>query len=180
MPVQDQNSTVVPIDSDHGTSISFLQHPATNNSLVHPHINSSALHLANHLTDDLKYFTLHWPLTTTLSLKLNIGPWQLPPARILACLAAANRTVEKKVGTQVLERRFTQREGSRINTLLFEIGPEIGEDRRLTWADVAVVLGEGGLVKFFLGERYWTSTYFDVMHVRWGKVGEGAVRKWYQ
>lgn len=177
VPAQDSN--VVPVNKGYRTSI--LQHPTTNNSvetLINPKADFSDLSL-NHRSD-LKYFTLTWPITTTLSLKINVGPWQLSPERILECLETANATVGKKVATHLLERRFTQSQGSRLNTLLFEIGPELGGSKRLTWADVALVLGRDGLVKFFLEERYWTSTYFDVMHSRWGKLGEGAVRKWYQ
>ncbi|KAL8921431.1 MAG: hypothetical protein Q9208_005757 [Pyrenodesmia sp. 3 TL-2023] len=173
-----QASALVPVDSDHETSI--VRHPAITNP-TEPFTNANPNSSDLSTTTNLKFFTLTWPLTPTLSLLINVGPWHLPPSRILACLTAANRTVYKKPGTQILERKFKQEQGSRVNTLLFEIGPEIGvEPKRMTWADVALVLGRDGLWGFFVRERYWTSVYFDVVDGRWGKVGEGAVRKWYQ
>lgn len=127
----------------------------------------------------LQFETVTWPITSTLSLTANIGPWVLNPQRILETLTAANRTVEKKPASLVLDKRFRQETGSRINTLYFEIGPAF-EVKRLTWGDVAEVLGEKGLPGFFEHYGYWTSTYFEVMDSVRGKLGEGAVRKWYQ
>jgi len=138
--------------------------------------------LKNNLTTDppqLKYITVTWPITPTLSLIANIGPWRLNPTNILDTLAAANRTVEKKPSSLLLTAKFRQETGSRINTLYFEIGPAF-EVKRLTWGDVAEVLGAEGLPRFFEEYGYWTSTYFEVMDGARGKLGEGAVRKWYQ
>lgn len=182
VPVQASSLLSPVFYSGQGTSI--LQHlPPINSSiysLVNAHANVSDLILTIRPLPNFRFFTLDWPITATISLKLNVGSWKLPPDRILECLTAANDTVGKKVGTQILERKFKQEQGSRVNTLLFEIGPGYTDTKRLTWGDVALVLGIDGLPKFFVKERYWTSTYFDVMHARWGKVGEGAVRKWYQ
>lgn len=127
----------------------------------------------------LQFETVTWPITDTLSLTANIGPWRLSPERILETLAAANKTVEKKPGSLLLDRKFRQETGSRINTLYFEIGPGFVA-KRLTWADVAEVLSAKGLPKFFEDYGYWTSTYFDVMDSVRGELGRGAVRKWYQ
>lgn len=138
--------------------------------------------LKNNLTTNppqLKFTTVTWPITPTLSLIANIGPWRLNPTNILATLSAANKTVEKKPAGLLLDRKFRQETGSRINTLYFEIGPAF-EVKRLTWGDVAEVLSEKGLPKFFEEYGYWTSTYFEVMDGVRGKLGEGAVRKWYQ
>jgi len=128
----------------------------------------------------LEFTTVTWPITDTLSLKANIGPWQLSPDRILETLKTAATTVGKKRAEPLLEKKFTQEQGSRINTMLFEIGPAY-EVKQLTWADVGEVLDEEkGLPKFFEEYGVWTSTYFDVIDSVRGKLGEGAVRKWYQ
>ncbi|KAI4112354.1 MAG: hypothetical protein LQ345_006484 [Seirophora villosa] len=182
------------VDNDHGTP-SLIQSPATTNNSIDPppavnaKANSSHLSfLANHHrtphSKNLQYTTVIWALTDTLSLTINIGPWSLPPERILACLEAADVAAGKKIADRVLEGKFIQRQGSsRINVLLFEIGPEAHgmQPNRLTWGDVALMLApETGLPAFFRREKYWTSIYFDVVHADWGRVGEGAVRKWYQ
>ncbi|KAL9010261.1 MAG: hypothetical protein Q9173_004793, partial [Seirophora scorigena] len=190
VPVQEA-STPALIDNYHGTSI-LIQPPASTNNSIEPPLpvnaktNSSYLSLlANHHrpphSKNLQDITVIWALTTTLSLTINVGPWNLPPERILACLEAADVAAGKKVAAVVLEGKFTQRQGSsRFNALLFEIGPEAHrmQPNRLTWGDVALVLGqERGLPAFFRREKYWTNVYFDVIHAGWGKVGEGAVRK---
>ncbi|KAL8740125.1 MAG: hypothetical protein Q9184_008527 [Pyrenodesmia sp. 2 TL-2023] len=165
------------LTSGHGPSI--LRHPATTSNPIES-LTAAKPNSTSRRPPTLQYFTIPWPLTPTLSLHINVGPWKLSPARILACLTAANHTVYKKVGPQLLDRKFRQEEGSRINTLLFEIGPAMGEAKRLTWAHVALVLGMDGLPEYFVAERYWTSVYFEVVDSRVGKIGEGAVRKWYQ
>lgn len=147
-------------------------------------INDRALGLAsttsvsNH-SAQLEFTTVNWDITNTLYLTINIGPWRLSPERILETMEAAETAVGKKQGSVLLDGKFTQEQGSRVNTMLFEITPGL-TDRLLTWADVAEVLGEDGLPGFFQQERYWYSTYFDVMHKERGKLGYGALRKWYQ
>ena len=121
-----------------------------------------------------------WDITATLYLKVHIGPWQLSEERIMRLLEMADTSAGKKPGPNILDKKFTVEEGSRINTMVFEIGPEYGTRERLTWADVAEVLGENGLPTFFRVYDVWTSTYFDVMDSKRGKLGIGAVRKWYQ
>ncbi|KAL8727564.1 MAG: hypothetical protein Q9166_005970 [cf. Caloplaca sp. 2 TL-2023] len=131
-------------------------------------------------SNEVGYLTVTWSITDNLSLTINVGPWQLSPERILEALAAADTAIGKKPAARLLDGKFVQKTGSRINTLLFEIGPGFIDPKRLTWADVAQVLGENGLPKFFREEGYWVSTYFDVEDTRKGKLGEGVVRKWYQ
>lgn len=63
--------------------------------------------------------------------------------------------------------------------MIFEIDPGY-IDKKLTWGDVALVLGSNGLLRFFEEYGHWTSTYFDVMDKSRGMLGNGAVRKWYQ
>ncbi|KAI4123796.1 MAG: hypothetical protein LQ338_005100 [Usnochroma carphineum] len=170
---------------DIGNALSDLVFPNPGRLLWRPepsreanstHPNASSTNTAN----GLGYTTVIWRIAdTSLSLKANIGPWQLSPARILATLGAANSAVGKKVASQLLEKKFTQQEGSRINTMIFEISPGYG-DKVLTWGHVAIVLSDNGLPKFFREYNVWTSTYFEVVDERRGVLGDGAVRKWYQ
>lgn len=130
------------------------------------------------LSAEVTYHTWTWTISTTLSLKLNIGSWVLAPEKILYTLEAAQKIVGKRQAVVFLDKKFTQETGSRINTMIFEVEPE-WDDRRLTWADVGAVLGDDGLPKFFKQTREWHSVYFDVIHISKGVIGEGAVRKWY-
>ncbi|KAI4240287.1 MAG: hypothetical protein L6R40_005223 [Gallowayella cf. fulva] len=144
------------------------------------HRNAAYISLLTKNLTNANYFTVPWKITDTLSLSVNVGPWQLNQTRILETLAAAEISAGKKPMRQVLDKKFVQPTGSRINRLLFEISPGVIEPKHLTWEDVAQVLGENGLSKFFRQEGYWVSTYFDVIDSTRGKVGYGAVRKWYQ
>ena len=45
---------------------------------------------------------------------------------------------------------------------------------------MAEVLGENGLLKFFMQEEFWYSTYFEVVDTVRGELGNGSLRKWYQ
>ncbi|KAL9136837.1 MAG: hypothetical protein Q9175_001962 [Cornicularia normoerica] len=133
---------------------------------------------STNLTTGVGYWTVTWSISDTLSLTINVGAWVLSPEKILHTLEAAQTAVGKKQAAALLDGKFTQQTGSRINTMVFEISP--GWDyRRLTWADVGEVLGEDGLPKFFREKQEWHSAYFDVVHSVRGKLGYGAVRKWY-
>ena len=121
-----------------------------------------------------------WSITPTLSLAITICNWQPSPTTILAVLSAANTAAGKKPADLLLEKTFVQRSDNKYNTLYFEIGPGIGGDKKLRWADVGDVLGEDGLVKFFRETRMWHTVYFDVVDSARGVVGEGAVRRWWQ
>ena len=134
------------------------------------------------LTTEVDYWTTTWTITPTLSLIINVGAWELSPEKILQTLDAAQTTIGKKTASTLLDGKFTQETGSRINTMVFEIRPPIGpswEVKHLTWADVGEVVGEKGLMGFFKQTNEWHSVYFDVVDSRRGKLGNGAVRKWY-
>ena len=109
---------------------------------------------------------------------INIGPWDLSPLGILHTLEAAQTHAGKRLAETLLDRKFTQQTGSRINTMIFEIGPGYLH-KHLTWADLAEVLGPNGLPKFFRSTEEWHSIYFTVTHSIRGDLGNGAVRKWY-
>ncbi len=120
-----------------------------------------------------------WPIFgTTLSLNISIGPWELAPEKIVQTLEAAQTAVGKKQAGALLEKKFKQETGSRINTMIFEISPGYIY-RRLTWADVGEVLGDNGLPRFFQEMEEWHSAYFKVIDSVRGELGNGAVRKWY-
>lgn len=133
---------------------------------------------STNLSTEVSYWTMTWSISNTLSLTINVGAWVLSPEKILHTLEAAHIAVGKKQAAALLDGKFTQETGTRINTMIFEISP--GWDyRRLTWADVGEVLGENGLPKFFQEKQEWHSAYFDVIDSIRGKLGNGAVRKWY-
>lgn len=145
---------------------------------------SSASHTSTptNRTAKVDYWTTAWTISATLSLTINVGNWELAPEKILQTLDAAQITVGKKQASALLEQKFTLETGSRINSMVFEIGPPIGppwESTHLTWADVGEVVGEEGLVGFFKQTGNWHSVYFDVVDSRRGELGNGAVRKWY-
>lgn len=173
-----------PSDTDSGLSIT---HPQTSNGSIGPEAaprgNTSDSDIGSGpsstpLSTKVAYWTVTWSISATLSLTINIGPWVLSPDQILHTLAAAQVAAGKKQAAALLDAKFTQRTGSRLNTMIFEIGPG-WDHRRLTWADVADVLGENGLPGFFHEKQEWHSAYFDVVDSVRGKLGEGAVRKWY-
>ncbi|KAL9070692.1 MAG: hypothetical protein Q9161_004746 [Pseudevernia consocians] len=154
---------------------------------VAPRVNTSDSNIESgssptNLSTKVRYWTVTWSISDTLSLKINVGAWVLSPAKILQTLEAAQVAAGKKQAAALLDGKFTQETGSRINTMIFEIGPGSSDDRRrrLTWADVGDVLGdENGLPKFFRETQEWHSAYFDVVDGVRGKLGIGAVRKWY-
>ena len=119
-----------------------------------------------------------WHITDTLSLRVEIGSWDFPPEKVLYLLEAAETTVGKKQATVLLDKTFSREKGSFFNTIVFEISPDKGY-KRLTWGDVAEVLGTNGLPRFFLVSREWHNVYFDVIDLKRGDLGSGAVkRKW--
>lgn len=171
---------------DAGNDLSITL-PQTFNSSIRPEVaqrvNTSDSNIVSgssstNLSTEVGYWTVTWSISEALSLKINVGAWVLSPEMILQTLEAAQIAAGKKEAAALLDGKFTQKTGSRINTMIFEISP--GWDyRRLTWADVGEVLGENGLPKFFREEQEWHSAYFDVLHSVRGKLGYGAVRKWY-
>ena len=125
--------------------------------------------------------TVTWDINLTLSLVINIRDWELAPEKILATLDAAQTAVGKKPAGALLDEKFTQKTGSRINTMIFEIEPGLDDHKMLTWGDVGHVLSdEDGLPRFFKSTLEWHSIYFGFYDSeREGIVGKGAVRKWY-
>ena len=130
-------------------------------------------------TNRLGSRTFIWEITDVLSLTINPGHYHLPSEKVLATLSAASVAVGKKPAAALLEQKFTQKTGSIINRMIFEIEPDPG-DMKLTWADVGEVLGENGLSTFFRQEQYWYNTDFEVVDDVRGRLGEGALRRWYQ
>ena len=130
------------------------------------------------LSAEVNYWTVTWTISDTLYLTINVGAWELAPEKILQTLEAAEISVGKQQASALLDGKFTQETGSRINSMIFEISPP-RHNTRLTWADVGDILGENGLIKFFKEKQEWHSVYFDVIDKRRGELGQGAVRKWY-
>ena len=120
-----------------------------------------------------------WPISETLSLELNICQWKLDAETVQAVLAAAAVTVGKKSAGAVLDKTFIQKSNNKYNTLKFEITPDHFRPG-LTWADLAEILGDDGLPKFYDETRWWRTLYFEVMHTTKGEIGQGAVRRWWQ
>lgn len=141
-------------------------------------LNQISQHPSLNPTRRLQFTPVEWILSPTLTLEANIGSWKYEKERIRELLRLATKTVGKKPADRLLDEKFTQEEGSRLNTLYFEIGP-VHVDSELTWGDVGVLLGENGLGKFFEFFGVWTSVDFEVVDGVRGIVGEGAVRKWY-
>ena len=184
-PTQSTSSTL----PNAGTDLSIITLPQTVNNSIGPviaqRLNTSLLSTglaspSTNLSTEVGYHTVTWDINQTLSLVINIGTWELTSEKILVTLRAAQTAVGKKQGAALLDGKFTQETGTRINTMIFEISP--GWDHRLlTWADVAQVLSdEDGLPRFFAATQEWHSIYFDFYDTeRGGFVGKGAVRKWY-
>ncbi len=171
-----------------GGSDLFIAPPQTFNISIGPdrtqRVNASDSRtgfspLSTSLSTEVGYWTTTWPISaTTLSLNISIGPWELAPEKIVQTLEAAQNAVGKKPAGALLEKKFKQETGSRINTMIFEISPGYIY-RRLTWGDVGEVLGDNGLPKFFQETEEWHSAYFKVIDSVRGELGNGAVRKWY-
>ena len=120
-----------------------------------------------------------WQISEVLSLALVICNWELDPNTIQAVLTAAEASIGKKAAAELLTQKFTQKSNNKYNTLLFEIGPEYS-DKGLMWGDVGEVLGENGLLKFYITTQLWHTVYFGVVHATRGELGNGAVRRWWQ
>ena len=133
---------------------------------------------SNNYSAELGWIKTTWKISDTLSLDITVCNWAPDPDTILVVLAAADTTVGKKPSATLLEKKFMQKSNNKYNTLYFEIRPGYTE-KRLTWGDVAEVLGENGLVKFYTTTQYWHTIYFDVMHTTRGELGSGAVRRWW-
>ena len=125
--------------------------------------------------------TVTWDINQTLCLVIKIGDWELAPEKVLATLDAAQTAVGKKQAGALLEEKFIQKTGSRINTMIFEMEPAQDDFTILTWGDVAEVLGdENGLPRFFKATLEWHRIYFGFYDTeRGGIVGKGSLRKWY-
>ena len=140
--------------------------------LVSPSRNGSS-------NDDFR--TVTWDINLTLCMVIDIRDWNLAPEKVLATLDAAQMAIGKKQAGVILDEKFTQKTGTRINTMIFEIEPDLKDHKVLTWGDVAQVLGdEDGLPRFFKSTLEWHSINFGFYDSeRGGIVGKGAVRKWY-
>ena len=161
------------LDTGTGLAINLLRPP--NNSVLSTLNSASVNHSANFKVEDLK-----WEITDDLYLALTVCDWEPDPATIRAVLAAADTTVGKKPSAGLLEKKFIQKSNNRYNTLLFVIYTDHW-NRRLTWGDVAQILGPNGLPKFYDLTQQWNSVYFDVVDVlRDGEIGHGALRRWWQ
>lgn len=126
---------------------------------------------------------MKWPISATISLKIEIGDWRLSAARIVQILDIAESLVGKKVPSAHLTGKFVALTGRYLNTMVFEIIPESSE-HLLTWADVADILGPEGLLLYFQNTEEWRSTHFEVfkkVEDDFVRIGKGAIRKkWYQ
>ena len=185
-PTQSTSSSLPNVGAD----LSIITLPQTFNDSVEPAIaqglNTSLLRTGlvppsrNGSSNDGDR-TVTWDINQTLSLVIKIGDWELAPEKIFATLDAAQIAVGKKQAGALLDEKFTQKTGSRINTMLFEIGPAQDDHKILTWGDVAQVLGdEDGLPRFFKATLEWHRIYFGFYDTeRGGIVGKGSLRKWY-
>lgn len=139
---------------------------------------SSATNLST--TGEVTYWAGTWDISSTLSLNINIGQWRLSPEKVLATLEAAENAVGKKEAAALVEGNFTQKTGSRLNTMIFEIGPVPEEEGRLNWKDVADMLEEErGLPRFFRETKEWHNLFFELVHSERGLLGLGSIAKWY-
>ena len=173
-----------------GAGLSVITLPQTFNNSIRPAIaqgqNTSLLPTgpgspSRSGSSNEDFRTVTWDINLTMSLVINIRDWELAPEKVLATLDAAQTAAGKKQAGALLEDKFTQKTGSRINTMIFEIGPDLDDHKILTWGDVAQVLGdEDGLPKFFKSTLEWHSIYFWFYDSEREEVlGKGAVRKWY-
>ena len=131
---------------------------------------------------ELSYF-IDWPVSDTLSLRIEVGEWRLSAARIVQILDEVQNAVGKKVSSTRLSEKFVVSTGRYLNTMVFEIAPEITDDG-LQWADVTEIVGSHGLPLYFQNTEQWRSTFFTTFRKdgnRYVEIGQGAVRKkWYQ
>lgn len=120
-----------------------------------------------------------WRINDDLRLELTICGWEPDPVTIHAVLVKALDTVGKKPAAGLLDRKFTQRSNNRYNTLLFEISPRF-TNYQLTWGDVGEAVGENGLLDFYETTQQWNTVYFTLVDATRGRLGQGAVRRWWQ
>lgn len=196
-PTQQSAFSHLPDAATHDLSIvTPLQQPPNNSSIpgpdVAPRTNSSdysilesdpSSPLNNSSTGGVTYVTYPagiWDISPDLSLDIDIGEWRLSPEKVLGTLEAAEIAVGKKSAAALVEEKFTQKTGSRLNTMVFEIVPVAKDEMRLSWGDVAKVLGEErGLPRFFRETKNWRNVDFGIVHNERGLLGEGWIRKWY-
>ena len=146
-----------------------LNHTASG-VLVSPPANNSS---------ELTWYETTWRISDTLSLELTVSDWRPDPQTIFDVLTAAQAVVGKKVALSLVDGKFVQKSANKYNTLLFEIEP----DRvytGLTWGDVAKVVGEDGLPKFFQITQLWHSIDFALMDTMRLEIGHGTIRRWWQ
>ena len=148
------------------------------------HLNATSRPMSPSLRNSTKllYF-IDWPVSDTLSLRIEIGEWRLSPARIVQILDEVERTIGKKVPSVRLTEKFVVSTGRYLNTMVFEMMPE-SLDEGLQWGDVTEIVGSHGLPLYFQNTEHWRSTFFTILRMdgnRHVKIGKGAVRKkWYQ
>ena len=177
------------------STVTLLQQPSNNSSssITGPKVaqrvnntsdssipESGPSSATNRSTTEVTYWAGTWDISSTLSLNIDIGQWRLSPESVLGTLEAAENAVGKKEPAGLLEGKFTQKTGSRLNTMVFEVGPVPKEEGGLNWKDVADMLGEErGLPRFFRETKEWHNVDFELVHSERGLLGRGMVRKWY-
>lgn len=192
-PTQQSAFSHLPDAATHDPSIVTLLQQPPNNSIVGPEVAprvntsdysilesgpSSPSNLSS--TGGVNDRTGIWDISPTLFLDLDIGEWRLSPEKVLNTLEAAENAVGKKAAAALLEGKFTQRTGSPLNMMIFEIFPVAKDERRLSWGDVGAVLGEErGLPRFFRETGEWRNVDFQIVHNERGLLGVGWIRKWY-
>ena len=193
-PTQQSAFSHLPDAATHDLSIvTPLQQPPNNISIAGPEVaprtNTSDYSILesspsspsnNSSTGGVTYPAGIWDISPNLFLSIDIGEWRLSPEKVLGTLEVAEIAVGKKPAAALLEGKFTQRTGSRLNMMVFEVGPVAIDERRLNWGDVAEVLGEErGLPRFFRETKNWRNVDFEVVHRERGLLGVGWIRKWY-
>lgn len=112
--------------------------------LQHLNLNNSHLGLP-------KYWVSTWEITPERSIRIEVHNFDLSPARIVSCIEHARRMVGKKQAGAFLTEEFKAEEGSVLNRMLFEVDQNhvnpwdpTEREMKLTWGDVALVLGPDG------------------------------------
>ena len=148
------------------------------------HVKATSRPTAPFLLNSTKLFHfIDWSVSDTLSLRIEVGEWRLSAARIVQILDEVQRTVDKKVSSVRLIEKFVVSTGRYLNTMVFEITPDL-IDEGLEWADVTEIVGSHGLPIYFQNTEQWRSTFFTILRTHgnsYVEIGKGAVRKkWYQ
>lgn len=193
-PTQQSAFSHLPDAATHDLSVAtLLQRAPKNSSIAGPEV-APTVNTSDHSilkigpsspstlpsTGGVTHWAGIWNISPDLALDIDIGQWRLSPEKVLSTLEAAENAGGKKAATALLEEKFTQRTGSRLNTMVFGIGPDPKDERKLTWGDVGEVLGEErGLPRFFRETMVWRNVDFKVVHRERGLLGEGWIRKWY-